>query len=453
MWEVTSIDRDSTASNAISSSDEAEIELQDAVTGNSVTVDLDAQDDDANNFGNSGDYYAGEEVIDGQTYKFVLEGNNDHFTSADADDDEAEFRVVWGSNTDVPMGEDDDAVDSGVSTGAQTLYAPVDTTSGSSVALTEEVALTGVNAAQTYELPTTQSTDKAVVNITSGSSTLNVSGVQGITAASDAAADGDETFTVRGGTTYTVEHVADGEANISVDGEKLPAAVVTQPEDDSDQEKSFILEASNYDSDDGYNVGGSSAVAYSEGLNTVSLESDSEVYQGFTGYGSFVERDSNDQGETRVHIPSGQSTAGVAVTGPEGEISSEGGGGSATVESSSPTGWSSNAVALDSDNTVSSAKQDSNLILVGGPAANSLVSELASENKTWEASQYTEGQGMLQLVEDAFYEGHDALVVAGYSGEDTRQAGAYLTNYEQNSEELEGSSQVSINTAEGTVVQ
>jgi|APHM01.1.fsa_nt_gi hypothetical protein len=68
-------------------------------------------------------------------------------------------------------------------------------------------------------------------------------------------------------------------------------------------------------------------------------------------------------------------------------------------------------------------------------------------------SEYTEGQGMLQLVEDAFTEGHDALIVAGFSGEDTRAAGEFLVNHDENSDALEGSTEVTVNTAEGTVVQ
>jgi hypothetical protein len=152
-------------------------------------------------------------------------------------------------------------------------------------------------------------------------------------------------------------------------------------------------------------------------------------------------------------VPSGQSTAGAAFTGADGEVSATGGGGSGTYEALTPTGFTSQYTALDSDSSVSEAKQNRDLVLVGGPAANGLVSELAQANETMTAGEYTEGQGMIQLVEDAFSEGNDALIVAGFSGEDTRAAGQYLLNYEQNSDMLAGQDQVSVNTAEGTVVQ
>jgi coenzyme F420-reducing hydrogenase delta subunit len=53
---------------------------------------------------------------------------------------------------------------------------------------------------------------------------------------------------------------------------------------------------------------------------------------------------------------------------------------------------------------------------------------------------------MVQVVNDAFAEGQDAVVVAGYSGEDTRQAANYLANYADNSEDLAGQETVELST-------
>ncbi|MFP4038877.1 MAG: S-layer protein, partial [Candidatus Nanohaloarchaea archaeon] len=149
-------------------------------------------------------------------------------------------------------------------------------------------------------------------------------------------------------------------------------------------------------------------------------------------------------------LPDAQSTSGMAVTGTDGELSAEGGGGSGSVTSSSPTYEFADG-ALDSDENVGQAKQDENLILVGGPNVNSLVQELVDDNQTMDSSEYTEGEGMVQMV-DGFSEGQSALVVAGHSGEDTRAAGEFLADYRNNEADLEGESEVAISTETGSVV-
>jgi S-layer protein (TIGR01564 family) len=113
-----------------------------------------------------------------------------------------------------------------------------------------------------------------------------------------------------------------------------------------------------------------------------------------------------------------------------------------------PVKWNQDYVASDDDRDVDKLKNSKNLVLVGGPAANSLVSELVQANKTAPASEYSRDQGLLHIVNDAFSEGHDALIVAGHSGEDTRMAGRYLTNYRQNMETLQGREKLRINTTE-----
>ena len=89
------------------------------------------------------------------------------------------------------------------------------------------------------------------------------------------------------------------------------------------------------------------------------------------------------------------------------------------------------------DTEVTSAdKANKNLILVGGPCANSLVEELAAaENATVESCadwSTPEGSAIITLVKDAFAEGKYALVVAGTSadGQDTRMAGRVLQKFD-----------------------
>ena len=113
-----------------------------------------------------------------------------------------------------------------------------------------------------------------------------------------------------------------------------------------------------------------------------------------------------------------------------------------------PLKWNQDYVAFDDDRGVDKPKKSRNLVLVGGPAVNSLVSDLVQANKTAPASEYSRDQGLLHIVNDAFSQGHDALIVAGHSGEDTRMAGRYLTNYRQNMETLQGREKLKINTSE-----
>ncbi|NMJ77166.1 S-layer protein [Nanohaloarchaea archaeon] len=284
---------------------------------------------------------------------------------------------------------------------------------------------------------------------------------------------------------FTLNETSDGVLDISVgvdgssnseqslkasgeDGGTLgPSVAVVQPEDDEDEEHAYFFTPSVEDGSDGsfsttytgvFQEGASSGTDLEEGTWVeADLDSEDGVEVGYNDYGTYTRFDSDDDAEYNFHLPSGQSTAGMAITGADGDLT-EGGGSTGGSDGEdpvqrTPTGFSSQYTALDSDSSVSSAKQNRHLVLVGGPAVNSVVGELVEANETMAGSEYTEGQGMLQLVEDAFSEGHDALIVAGFSGEDTRAAGEFLVNHDENSDALEGSTQVTVNTAEGTVVQ
>lgn len=106
---------------------------------------------------------------------------------------------------------------------------------------------------------------------------------------------------------------------------------------------------------------------------------------------------------------------------------------------------------LDNDGNVGQVKNNENVIVVGGPNANSLTQELVDDNQSMPASDYTQGEGMIQMV-DGWSSGNSALVVAGYSGEDTRAAAEFLADYRNNMDDLEGESQVTISTSSGSVV-
>jgi len=109
------------------------------------------------------------------------------------------------------------------------------------------------------------------------------------------------------------------------------------------------------------------------------------------------------------------------------------------------------AGVLDSDSDTQHRAGSDHLILVGGPSVNSLVADLADDGETWTADEYTEGEGLIQMIPN--YDGdRDAVIVAGYSGEDTRAAGEFLANYRDHGADLEGETQVTISTETGQVV-
>lgn len=93
---------------------------------------------------------------------------------------------------------------------------------------------------------------------------------------------------------------------------------------------------------------------------------------------------------------------------------------------------------LDSEVT-DQTKSNNHLILVGGPAVNQLVADLATAGDTWTQDEWQnqhDGEALLQVVEDAFVQDRHALIVAGHSAEDTRVAAEYISNYADNADEL-----------------
>ena len=225
------------------------------------------------------------------------------------------------------------------------------------------------------------------------------------------------------------------------------SALFAQPEDENDDENAYLFGVDSSDSGNG-----DVTEVYTGTEYRADLDSEDNVNVGYDIYGGYAELDTDDD-ESEVftlNMPAAQSTVGMALTGPEGSLSAEGGG-SGSVTSMMPTYEYADGV-LDSDSNVGQVQNSDNLILVGGPSVNSLVAELADEGETWTADEYTEGEGLIQHVPNAFSEGQDAVIVAGYAGEDTRAAGEFLADYRNNEGALEGNQQVTISTESGQVV-
>ncbi len=123
-------------------------------------------------------------------------------------------------------------------------------------------------------------------------------------------------------------------------------------------------------------------------------------------------------------------TANVFVLASDASVAQTSGGSGSTVKTASPV-----KTALGKlDTEITSADRSTrHLILVGGPAVNTLVAELATAGKTRDVTWYRSqgaGTALVDLVEYAFSSGRSALVVAGHSAADTRAATSRVQNYD-----------------------
>ncbi|MCK5333620.1 MAG: S-layer protein, partial [Candidatus Aenigmarchaeota archaeon] len=204
-----------------------------------------------------------------------------------------------------------------------------------------------------------------------------------------------------------------------------PAVMVMEKKDDNSAYNTVVVTTG--DDADSITLG---TVPYITGANSGSQSStsDSSVTRYVDLFGTLISVDTDASGTVTMSYPNSQAIAGVyaletaAVVPAVGVASATGTG---TVNQPSLNGGLSKV-----DTEVTSAdKTEKNLILVGGPAANALVAELAAANKThsmdtWMADLV--GKYVIQAVEDAFAEGKTAIVVAGYEYAQTQAASLKL---------------------------
>ncbi|NOQ55486.1 MAG: hypothetical protein GQ477_01625 [Nanohaloarchaea archaeon] len=157
-----------------------------------------------------------------------------------------------------------------------------------------------------------------------------------------------------------------------------------------------------------------------------------------------------------IEVPADEVKATVTVSGTGSTVTA-----AAAVEGGyTPAALPATGIAkLDSD---AEAAKTGNLILVGGPAVNSIVAELAAAGKTRTATEWrTETDGvrdyadsaLIQAVDDAFTDGKTALVVAGYGADDTGNAAYVLQNYAKFADQLAGKAEVAVTGTTTDAVQ
>lgn len=165
-------------------------------------------------------------------------------------------------------------------------------------------------------------------------------------------------------------------------------------------------------------------------------------YKYMTLYGTYVETDT-DADTVKIYYPGTRPSYALVAVGSNPVFSTTQGttgtpGSTTTYESVVPI--TTPIAKLDTEIT-SADRTAKNLILVGGPCVNTLVAELASAGKltmggealtcdAWNAkSAAGDLFGLIEIINDAFSSGKAALVVAGSTAAETREATSVLQNY------------------------
>jgi hypothetical protein len=147
-----------------------------------------------------------------------------------------------------------------------------------------------------------------------------------------------------------------------------------------------------------------------------SLQTDNSVTNYIDRYGTMVKYDTDGQGLVEITYPDEQAVATIAV----GSSPSFGTGTAGTVQAAVKI--TSPVAKLAAE--VSSTTPGADLILVGGPCANSLVAKLLAPTVTCANWNYT--TGIIKEVTTGFSDGSRALIVAGTAAADTRNLAKML---------------------------
>ncbi len=425
MFEVSGVNLDATSS--------ASIDLKDVFSGSTLKISPGADNIDA-------------KVIDGQTYNFL------NLSSST-------FAVTWGA---------------GIPTiGANTFAAGTYLTVWPQLKgrADEHIAFgqpTTLNLSQLIggklQLPT--GALNVVVNGTLGPYNFTASNNEDGTSSALAAAvenfivtepavGNSTTFTLgrtsTGGLIYKMTTLGLGLVNLTVvgststartqggtDGLNQTFVILTEQKDDANNAYSVVFPVTTETSgSNNVAIAGAPLFTYN-GANETTLGSDSNILRAVDLYGVQTERKTTSQDTVTAWIPKEQVQAHLGVIANSASATVGGGTSGASVKQAVPV---KTAVAKLDTEVTSADKTTKSFVLVGGPAVNTLVSELAAAGKTWDTAKYrTEGAGtaIVQLVESAFTSGKSALVVAGHSASDTRTVSGVMQNFDAHTSSFMG---------------
>lgn len=447
MFQVTDIDNADLEAN--DNDGEISLTVENVFTGESETVEEDGID-----FSNDDEHTLQDESVGGMDFDVTF---NDDATAGVmfTDDDGTNVYPALYTQSDAAvafMDDVDDVVDSsGDATGTvtETLEFPSTTSSGTAEV---DVVLDNADDAVGTDGEVDVTVDGTTVTLDSGDTSTNTFAdvqVGGLTY--DIIVDADDT-TDETAVEYSIDvDPHDAAGNDIAGGDNHPAAAFIQPEDDDENEEAFTFEP------DVAKDQGSLSVEYTgtrrDGITGdiaddawafADMDSEDNVEVGYTAYGTYTsyDTDDSDQETFTLDVPGAQSTSGLALTGTDGDLSSTGGAGSVEYTTETVNAQTlPDMAALDSEVT-ESVMSNNHLILVGGPIANSLTQEIAQQNENVSTADEWENERPddvvdLHVIEDAFSDGQDAMIIAGAAAEDTREGARYISQYREHQSELE----------------
>ena len=364
----------------------ASIQLTDVFTGDTTTVYL---TDTV-----SGSVYQGKDFyIDGQTY---------HVAAVQPMN--SSVRFYWGGGS------------SQTSIGTQETVFPLIKLKGGEFfsfvkAATPSDTALGIGEVDLYELPGGQ------LNLSTGAGeSVFFNGVANTTNYYVAGAVGQITYNVSftmaaSGVTLNALKLADTYYS-SVANSNYVGVLIYEEENNASVENAVVLSISKDSSD--YMT---AAIPKFTGASwSDTLGSDTSVTHYVNDFGTYVTYDSDSQGVVKVYYPNTQAVATVAMganpTFSVGDVST------GTVETALKI--TSPVAKLASEVSTSALTKD--LILIGGPCANSLVAQLLGSDEQCDNWPYT--TGIIKEVSNAFNSGQKALIVAGTQATDTRSLAA-----------------------------
>ncbi|MBI4020788.1 MAG: S-layer protein [Candidatus Aenigmarchaeota archaeon] len=213
-----------------------------------------------------------------------------------------------------------------------------------------------------------------------------------------------------------------GSADQTNGGITQPGFVIFEEKDDTGDRYAVLVTATTETSGSN-NVAIPAAPIFTATEDSQSRGTDSTITDYVDLYGIYAVRTTSGQDTLTLYYPDDQVYA-IVGAGSADATASIGGASGTTVNA---------AVVITSpvaklDNEVSTTTLASDLILVGGPCANTLVATLAADAAngipTCEAWSLT--TGLIKEVSNAFGSGRKALVVAGTNADDTRDLAALV---------------------------
>ncbi len=370
------------------------VTFTDVVTGETYQTEEGA-------FVNKGDHL--KLIVDGKTYTVTLVDNNT-------------------TSPEITVADDD---------GVEVVYPTMELNNGEDIAFFEPVSSDLIGALTDGEKIALPTGDLNIVVNTSASDSNIV--IDGNTITYDI--NGTANYTVEniklGRVTYEVNASTNGtDAFISIKGIVANGNIITNPsvilveEEDNNNVKNAVIVPAEAPAPD-YKVTFDAPIMTADTKWTDVPTANDDVTAYLDYYGTYAEYDtsSSDHHVVTIWYPDTQVTAQVAI-GPNPQF---GGTSSANAEITFPALAGTGIGVLDTE--AAPYKGTKNLILVGGPYVNSLVAELAQAGKTptkeeWRAK--LQGKAIIQEIDNPFGGDKIAIIVAGWSAQDTREAAMVL---------------------------